>query len=491
MKPTRSEYRFKIRGPPKPLRPSPIPQHLKKWHMPHHHLPPPRMPVRQRPIPLHNHHNYKSHSNLPGPPRPMPPPAVPPISLPIRNLWKNTIFKAPEKPFQSSPPVNKLEYDYHVQTNNIPTHTSPIKQLDYKGPIHTIPAPNLSPADKPKNIEEVQPIEQEKTIVQIQKAHQYQVTESTDPVYSSFNKQPYYDLELSKNHDNLKTPQTEIAHKDTTSVTTQDLLKLLNTYNQQPQLLNGFTLPLIQPQLTRQQINPYQALLSQPQIFQAEPTFADQFPQSFTQNYKTNLQPQLHTFNYEENPQPQEGLSSSVSSDYTLDPETAESFQNTFLHNPVEALAQTQYVQRFFDTRDDNVATNNVEPDARPAKNFEADQNNEEIVSGAYYTILPNREAAEALASLQEAGKLNSNNMQQTQNIQVSPHVPMTIYVPDEYEENQSGQIDEDRSNSATNEKNENNNRQYEEVNEGETETENARSKKRNAFANRNKPKKN
>lgn len=143
-----AEYnRYKLRGPPAPPRPPPVPQYAKKRIHPPSRGPP---PIRSRPIPVHMPPAYKIPMGVPQGPRPVAPP--------VRNFWKNTQTKIgnfrEKKPFVSSPTVNNVqEFDYQLQTNNIPV--SPIKQVGEKGPIHTIPAPNLSLADKPIVVEEV------------------------------------------------------------------------------------------------------------------------------------------------------------------------------------------------------------------------------------------------------------------------------------------------------------------------------------------------
>lgn len=505
------EYRYKLRGPQQlPQRaPTPPPSHQikKKWHMPHAQPPPPgpggpRIGVRKRPVPIMNNINFKSNIKVPLPlinKRPMMSPQVtPPVNIPLRNIWKHNnnvnIFKKPEKPFLSSPTVKTPEYEYHIHTNNIPT--SPIKQIDYKGPIHTIPAPKLSPADKPKNIETVKPVERE-TIVQIQKAHQYQVTESSDSmgVFSNKyqNKQQYYFPEI----ESFNTQESGLKNQPSSSLSTQELFKLFNNYNQQqPFSESTYTLPLTQqPQMHVLNQNtplPYQTLVSQPGLFQPEIGFASQLQHTPNHNFnKPQFQPEYQTFNYEEpvsnNNKQNDDQSIASSSDFI---ETSLEPNSNNNRNPVEALAQSQYVQRFFDTRTDDV-NNNVEPDARPPiKHYEPETNNEEIISGAYYTILPNQKAAESLASLQEAGKKNTNiiaSTTQTQSIQVSPSIPMTIYVPDDYEDTEPISQEKQRYG----EKNGKENLQENESKDDETlKTENARSKNRGSFGSRTKPKK-
>lgn len=60
--------------------------------------------------------------------------------------------RAPIKEFYS---INKIpEYSPEYRPELVvlpPTHRGGVDDDDDKGPIHTIPAPNLSPADKPYN----------------------------------------------------------------------------------------------------------------------------------------------------------------------------------------------------------------------------------------------------------------------------------------------------------------------------------------------------
>lgn len=489
-----AEYRFKLRGPqPPPRGPNPAPSHQikKKWHMPHMQqqmqMQNPRLTVRKRPmVHVHNNNlNYKLNNLKPVGPLLQKRPILAPMKqtiIPMRNVWNGgNNFKKPEKLFVSSPTVKTPEYEYHIRTNNIPNPSishasSPVKVNDYKGPIHTIPAPKLSPADKPKNIETVRP--ESHVQVQVQKAHQYQVTESGDSLGVYSGKQKFYVPEVDgyepkKQHDSL--------------VKNQELLNLFSSYNQhQPLLESSYTLPLTQqPQLhVFSQQNtpvPYQTLVAQaqPALFQPETGFATPH-----QNYKPNFQPEYQTFNYEE-PAKQADQSVASSSDYSDSLSSNEQGKNS-----AEAVAQSQYVQRFFDTRTEDV-NNNVEPDARTSgQNFDSDNDNEEVVSGTYYTVLPNQQTAETLASLQESGKKNSKVSKDVQNqsIQISPPVPMTIYVPDEYEDVEHSSQDKRFGVKSSGEPGEQSKKDLEQE---AVKTENARSKKRGVFGSRSKPKSN
>lgn len=468
-----AEYnRYKRRGQSSPPRPPPVPQYAKKWP---HHPPrgPPASPVRGRPIPVHMPPNYKI-------PMGASPGTRPSVAAPVRNFWKNTQknFRAPkpEKPFLSSPPIgtiNNKEYDYHVQTNAIPSmHANTIKQVGEKGPIHTIPAPNLSPADKPAVIEEYkpapEPINQQLHHHQKQgdffQLHQYQVTESNEP--SSLNlfrlqQQGFYqDLsglqaqtsvhkaEAAAVHQAhkfnggqlIQHPQNEVVIKTQEQHQQQpqinDVYQLLNYYPPH-QSLEAFKFPHQQQQQQQQFLQenyqhqaPVQVNSNPSSDGKPDVEFYQQLEQIRNQNVASNRQqethqPEYHSFNYEEQDRHKDDrsgsdLSSMVTADYSLEPAVAESSEilhSTIARNnpPSDVLAQSQYIQQYFGTRDENVADNNVEPDAKISKNLreterDEDESKSDVIASAFYATLPNRQAAEALASLQAAGQLNSNN---------------------------------------------------------------------------------
>lgn len=459
-----SEYRYKIRGPPPPPRPPPIPQYVKKWQNGPRGPP----PSRQRPIPVHMPHSHKIPLGLPSVSRP--------VSPPVRNFWKNSQinnFRVPqEKPFLSSPqigPIKTKEIDYHIHTNAIPTHTNPIKQVGEKGPIHTIPAPNLSLADKPAILDEIRkeiPKHPYTPIFQSQN-HQYQVTESSEPSYHNQFKQfklqqPFYQdisgleaqtsahkaeqaaVQHSQNID-VKSPtfnfdqQFQLQQNDQASqisdgqIPPHELYELLHQ-NQQPQLLESFKFPVIQQQqfqeqLHQQQIPDYQLLLNSQQGDKTK-SFYDQLQQQ-------QVQPEYHSFNYDEQHQKNAQISGvSVGADYNLEPtaDSSEIVHTAIARNPNDQTAQAQYVQQYFDTKDEGSTDNYVEPDAKKSQNQQNTENSvdaghSDVITSAFYSTLPNRQAAEALASLQAAGKINSK----TKNQQIEAHqrTPLTIYIPE------------------------------------------------------------
>ncbi|RZC35469.1 hypothetical protein BDFB_000520 [Asbolus verrucosus] len=415
-----SEYpRFKYRGPHPPPKPPPFPQYAKKWQHP------PRHPVRSRPIPVHMPSQHKI-------PMGVAPSVNRPIALPVRTFWKNTqtTFRTPiekqpyvaaesivvpKKVFLSSPAIVAQEY-----SNNIPTPYKTIKQIGEKGPIHTIPAPNLSPADKPFIVEEVRQNQRqpETTYVQIQKAHQYQVTE----VPEQNQKQTFYKSYYDQQQQTQNLQQNEaFLNGVANQVSPNELYQLINAYPQQPQLVEALTVPVMQQQEYLQQIP---LLAQQAQALQPHQNFVEQIQKATD---KISNQPEYHSFNYEEQSQDysnknvkKKELSSLVTAGYNLEP-----VESLLLarNNPIDSLAQSQYVQNYFDTRDENA--NNVEPDARPSQ--EAVKNRSE--SSGFYVSLPNKEAADTLASLQAAGKINSNLMQLSK--KGHEKLPISIYVPD------------------------------------------------------------
>lgn len=363
--PVKAEYRMKMRGPYAPPRPPPMPHYVKKWHHQHPHvMKHPNGPPRMRPMP--GHLNLKLQGNFQQVKKPIPPPVqIKHTAVPLQNVWKqqNNLRIVPEKTSYPVKILPKQEYDYHIQTNNIPNHLNTIKQIDEKGPIHTIPAPKLSPADKPKIIQEIKPQHQDniRTIVHIQKTNQYQVTEPSDigqkPLFY-----PQENLEVNKYPTKEKSNSQQLSN--------QEIYKLVNTYPQQ-QLLDTYALPLVeQPQLqqhmVQQQSPTFQALVSSPDIFEQQISYMTQVQHLLNSNEN---KPSF-SFNKKENSYPVEGASH-VSAEYTLDPQAFGS-----VHNSADALAQAQYVQRYFDTRDGNLV-NNIEPDARPSAQITFDSGQE------------------------------------------------------------------------------------------------------------------
>lgn len=150
-------YAYKIRGPPMPPRPPTPPGYVKKWYMGNRFPQAYPRPMYTRPMqmavafPL-----YKPRPMLHYPKQTT---VAAPLIFPS-SLWKQPIasFKSPiiAKPtyLHISPHANLISPEYHISKPE-PVQIQqqliqgPITQVDEKGPIHTIPAPNLSLADKP------------------------------------------------------------------------------------------------------------------------------------------------------------------------------------------------------------------------------------------------------------------------------------------------------------------------------------------------------
>lgn len=449
-----SEYRYKIRGPPQPPRPPPIPQYVKKWQNGPRGPP----PSRQRPIPVHMPHSHKIPLGLPGASRP--------IALPVRNFWKNSQinnYRIPqEKPFHSSPQIGTIktkELDFHVHSNAIPTHTNPIKQVGEKGPIHTIPAPNLSLADKPAILDEIRKDIPQQHYAPILQNHQYQVTESSEPSYHNQFKhfklqQPFYQdisgLEAQTSAHkaeqaavqhtpsfDLKTPtlnleqQFQLQQNDQGTdpqLSPHELYELIQQ-NQQPQLLESFKIPVIQQQPD------YQALLNA-QDTRGKVSYYDQLPQQ-------QVQPEYHSFNYDEQRHKNSGVS--VGAEYNLEPaaDSSELVHTAVARNPNDQTAQAQFIQQYFDVKEESGTDNYVETDQKNTEN-KVDAGQSDVITSAFYSTLPNRQAAEALASLQAAGKIN--NKTKNQKVEAHQRTPLTIYIPDNENNNDSKRHQNDDS---------------------------------------------
>ncbi|XP_076278674.1 uncharacterized protein LOC143208282 isoform X2 [Lasioglossum baleicum] len=178
------EARYKIRRPPLP--PPPPPKHVykKPWPIAHRistgntmyingNFPPKRMP--QKPL------NYRVRR--------------PPMFNMPATMWKNQIpirvpvnnhVVLPQRPLKEFHNVNKLsEYsaEYRPEAAVLPsTHRGSID--DDKGPIHTIPAPNLSIMDKPFSGE----INSQDTI------HRQQATDATYKINPHGSLLPNFDI---------------------------------------------------------------------------------------------------------------------------------------------------------------------------------------------------------------------------------------------------------------------------------------------------------
>nr|XP_022900068.1 uncharacterized protein LOC111413364 [Onthophagus taurus] len=460
LKSTNANYRRGLRPQPPRNQMQQYPMNQKKWHMNHQNRPIQSIPSIQqsmqqslqqsmqqtiqqslqqqrgpRPIPLHipqNSQKFKNKQPL-GPPQsqigrhPPPPP-------PIRSSWPNQMSQmkilTTDKPFLSSPAINLPEYDFHLQTNSIPNnHPNTIKQLDEKGPIHTIPAPNLSLADRPKHVDELKPFAQAYTAphqnlqfnfndqqnqaahqVQklyhhgkhhndkhIQKSHQYQVTESTNQVFfnSDSNQQPHAEFLVSPQVQFSQQPQIvqePTSQPNPTQMTTQEFYKLLNNFPSQQQPLEAYV--------------PVQ--------------YVTNFPRNSPQNFKKQPQFQIFDLDDQRN-QNQMSQMTKVTADYSVKP----------AYDDGEALAQAQFVQHFFDTRSEVISNNNkVEPELKQSLDV-------------YFPKISTKldvKGAESILNLQEAGKVVNNV--NDKNVETTNSVPISIYVPDNerFDENEDNQ---------------------------------------------------
>lgn len=318
-------------------------------------------------------------------------------NFPSRNLKPQPQVHQQQKPFLSSPKI-QTELEYHIQTNQIPNQPVMIKQLDdEKGPIHTIPAPNLSLADKPKQVHIHQPHQSkpppphhqqllqphfESTTLRVLKpqptlVHQYQVTESPD----HGDKLLHQDIPTE-----IPPLKPEVPHS------TDDVFGLLPVQDgyaysvlHQPQLQ--------QHMLQQQQSNAYQTMLVQPQFFQPDPAFLESQAQ-----HKQMTPPEMHTFNYVE-PKHDGTRVSHVSAEYILQADVDES-------------QESGYSRERQHGGDDNLGG--------------------ELINESFYSSLPSKDAAESFAQLHESGRRPTVNDQTSGQ---SKQKEMMIYVPDEQEQ--------------------------------------------------------
>ncbi|XP_044761745.1 uncharacterized protein CG5098-like [Coccinella septempunctata] len=464
---------FPPRGPP---RPPPYPGFVKKWqHLQKMHLrgPPPQM--RPRPIPMHS---LPQKSKKPFPPNSLnryfqSTPSIRPFwnSPPTtyRPPTEQSLYVQPTEKYSFVHPKQKTtssiqkEYDFHIQTNQIPSGISstllnPIQQVGEKGPIHTIPAPNLSPADRPANIEHVRPqapVQQYIYEPEQQFQHEYHVTEASEPVkYFRNQQQPlknvqYYTQNIPGPAPTAQTPQQSSNHNEiqfksqNTGAQSQenqnkyykvvqnvqhsnrdsddiphhqflqnipDLELLLSENSQKTKDQNtqqgSQHQQLLVSEVTHQQ-QPQQGEYNIHPLFTADQSFVKEFQrlQGQEKPVTLDLNPEFQSFNYnEQDYQKQLSKSSLVSAGYNLDyePEASEIVGQT-----ISRSTNAEQSKDNFDSNDDD--TNDVEQHS--TSNAESSLTEEMDEPGGYYSSLPNKEVADALASLQAAGKINSNLM--------------------------------------------------------------------------------
>ncbi|KAH1013165.1 hypothetical protein HUJ05_012189 [Dendroctonus ponderosae] len=343
-----------------------------------------------------------------------------------------------EKPsFVSSPAIpTGFEYDYHVQTNNIPMNINTIKQVGEKGPIHTIPAPNLSLADKPSHVELRRPqnyqLEQQINFQEpqfqngdSQAHHQYQVTEHNEQTSKrlftdNVNEQTHYisapsvhmvnQPGLQSGNQGYQNVQSVFYGPETLGVTVQEngnrginigiSQEQLNQPGEDMVFSNSERYQVENSQVSngpRKQNLQTQAIQSNYQQHHPEQIakFAQNQEPQYVQRYRErnnqeaeennqNIEPEFHSFNYDEQAHQAQAKSDAssglVTATYSLGPGQEKLNKEPNINSrssSVDPLTQSQIVQSYFDT-----------------------------------SSLPSKDAADRLATLQAAGKVNSNLMQ-------------------------------------------------------------------------------
>lgn len=239
------------------------------------------------------------------------------------------------------------------------------------------------------------------------------------------------------------------------SLSTQELFQLLHTSPQQPQhqqpLVDSYGMPLmLQPQL--QQHFHQQAAVFPPATFlkQEEPV------QDNLVVFKTEFNPDYQTFNYEEQYQSSSHQQDKYRDAYDEQEESENAPSVTVVRKSPESTI-TSFQEQFEnqktyesksntvpeeDTYYDNTATNpdngNNQEDYEENHN-NVNQNEDEsstsyISNGplatSYYSTLPNREAAETLATLAAAGNINSNLVNHIRNVENQSSTPIRGDVP-------------------------------------------------------------
>lgn len=254
------------------------------------------------------------------------------------------------------------------------------------------------------------------------------------------------------------------------SLSTQELFQLLHTPPQQPQhqqpLVDSYGMPLmLQPQL--QQHFHQQAAVFPPVTFlkQEEPL------QDNLVVFKTDFKPDYQTFNYEEQYQgsshqqdkyrntydEQEGSENAPSVTVVRkSPEsTITSFQEQFENQKTYESKSNAVTEE--DTYYDDTVTNQDNENSQ--EDYEESNNNASQNEGgsstsyvsngplatSYYSTLPNREAAETLATLAAAGNINSNLVNHIRNVEDQSSTPIRGDVPvqEDYAEEEKGEGEE------------------------------------------------
>lgn len=389
------------------------------------------------------------------------------------------------------------EYDYHIQTNSIPNGpVNTIKQVGEKGPIHTIPAPNLSLKDKPTANEVRKEVNypQTTTYLQVDQSHHYQVTEPPESGQAKLFRAQQQKLQQLQQQQfqqhQLQQQQLYQQQQQFQQLQQQKQQQKLQQQQIQQQKLLQYQQQLIQQQFKQQKpIDQFQQQQSQPseiqvqpqQVYLAEET-SEVHPESLQQDqiqgniivnnqvntkdlyqllgaaypqavvsdgvlqtvkiqpesdfpgdnfYQTNqefdlnaestinsqpgtinFKPEFHSFNYDEQAHQasqkdllKKKFSSLVTATYTLSP------GNVFeRHGQVET---DDAPHKQFESRSDLEVNGVSEETTEKRDDTDKDENGEDkILETSYYSSLPSKEAAERLADLQAAGKINHNLME-------------------------------------------------------------------------------
>lgn len=412
------------------------------------------------------------------------------------------------------------EYDYHIQTNNIPNGpVNTIKQIGEKGPIHTIPAPNLSLKDKPISKNEVRKevsYPQTTAYLQVEQSHHYQVTEQPETGQNKLirgqqqklqhlQQQQFQQHLLHQQQLQQQQQQQQLQHlqqqkqqqlqqqqfqQQKLQQYQQQLIQQLkyqkpnNHLQQQPSqsvsevqlqpqqiYLAGETSELNKDSLQRDQVpgdvilndqlSPkelYQLLgaaypqaivpgsslqsgklhleqeLQGDNLYQPNQEFDLNAESTVNSHTATaNFKPEFHSFNYDEQAHQasqkdvfKKDLSSLVTATYTLSP------GNVF---PRHGQVETDEVpHKDFESRS-GLEINGVS-DEKSTDQDDAIENKkveEKILGSPYYSSLPSKEAADRLADLQAAGKINHNLMELSKS-----EDEMAIFISDD-NKNESG----------------------------------------------------
>lgn len=250
----------------------------------------------------------------------------------IKPTFKKNNFKIiPEKPVFSTP----LGLNYDIHSNSFP-NSNLVIDYNNKGPIYTIPAPNLSLADKPEN-KHTLPEQEHVTKIETKKATHYQVTE---PIDASLYESPTH-LDFSDKF-NQNHHRTEISSGKTTIQNVPGQLIVSSAYQlshpqSQQQLLDAYTIPILeQPQLQEHLIQQQQTPIGKA-IQKTEER--KPFVGKFNQNNPDNLFSQTHFLSFNNKAEESKHSGTVVLS------KTQDDASNNI------KLAQTHFVQSYYQTQ--------------------------------------------------------------------------------------------------------------------------------------------